>query len=327
MQYRSVKGISGQGQLGVLLLFTGLGLVLAMLFQYLIGLLLLGHVMPMEKMQQAVIEAMKKPENLGYARLSQISGTFFMLFLPAVLYLFVCHGRNSFWLGFNKYINYKQIMIGFFLIFCAGIIAGPLADLSKNLFTHFPALEISAKQMETSYNSQVIALSNLKSWGEFLMAIVIMAFFPALFEEIFFRGALQNILERWWKAPLLAVLVSAVLFSVIHMSFYLFLSRALLGFILGLMYMQSKNIWVNIGAHFLNNLVALIQLFWISRHGQIVEVDKLDPNLPLWGVFIALVFASGIFILFKKVSEKNRMLIAFEEQNLMEKQETGYTSK
>ena len=96
MQYRSVKGISGQGQLGVLLLFTGLGLVLAMLFQYLIGLLLLGHVMPMEKMQQAVIEAMKKPENLGYARLSQISGTFFMLFLPAVLYLFVCHGRNSF---------------------------------------------------------------------------------------------------------------------------------------------------------------------------------------------------------------------------------------
>ena len=53
---------------------------------------------------------------------------------------------------------------------------------------HFPHLNEMAKNLENAYNDQVVALSNLKSWPEFIMAIFIMAFFPALFEEVFFRG-------------------------------------------------------------------------------------------------------------------------------------------
>ena len=102
------------------------------------------------------------------------------------------------------------------------------------------------------------------------------------------------------------------------MSVYLFLSRALLGFVLGLMYQRSKNLWVNIIAHFLNNTVAVIQLFWLSRHVQKVEVDKLDPKVPLWGGLIAVALTFGIFLLFEKVSATNRKQIAFEEQDLLE---------
>jgi membrane protease YdiL (CAAX protease family) len=232
--------------------------------------------------------------------------------------MLICHGKNKFWLGFNKHINPGQIILGFFLIFLANVIANPLADLSKMLLTNFPDLNALGMRMEAEYTEQVMALSNLKSWGEFLMAIVIMAFFPALFEEIFFRGAVQNLLERWWKMPLLAVLVTSLLFSLIHMSVFLFLSRALLGFVLGLMYQRSKNLWVNIIAHFLNNTVAVIQLFWISRHAEKVEVDKLDPKIPLWGALLALGITIGLFVLFEKASSKNRKQIAFEEQNLLE---------
>jgi hypothetical protein len=163
-----------------------------------------------------------------------------------------------------------------------------------------------------------MALSNLKSWPEFLMAIVIMAFFPALFEELLFRGALQTLLVRWWKKPLLAILVTSLLFSLIHMSVFLFISRVVLGFVLGLMYERSKNLWVNIIAHFLNNTVAVIQLFWISTHAKKVEVDKLDPDVPWWGALIALAISVGLFLLFEKVSAKNKTQIAFEEQNLLE---------
>ena len=92
----------------------------------------------------------------------------------------------------------------------------------------------------------------------------------------------------------------------------------LLGFVLGLMYQRSKNLWVNIVAHFLNNTVAVIQLFWISRHAQKVELDKLDPKVPLWGGLIAVAITYGLFLLFEKVSAKNRTQIAFEEQNLLE---------
>ncbi len=318
MEYRSVKGLTGLGQLGILLIFTGAGFMLAGGVQLLIGAFLVPAGLPFEQMLEAINKAMMLPENVGSARLAQVLGTFFLFFLPAVLYMIICHGKNKFWLGFNKHINPQQIVLGFFLIFLANVIANPLVDLSKTLAANFPDLNALGKTLEAAYTQQVTALSNLKSWGEFVLAIFIMAFFPALFEEIFFRGALQNLLERWWKMPLLAIVVTSLLFSLIHMSVYLFLSRAILGFVLGLMYQRSKNLWVNIVAHFLNNTVAVIQLFWLSKHQTKIEVDKLDPDVPLWGALIAVAITGGFFILFEKVSSKNRKQIAFEEQNLLE---------
>ena len=318
MEYRSAKGFTGWGQLGILLIFLGAGFILTAGIQYLIGLQIIPPGVPMDKTGEEMLKAMMQPENVTYARVSQVLSTFSLFCIPAILFMLVCHGKNKFWLGFNKHINSKQIILGFFLIFLANVVANPLAELSKTVLTNFPELNDLGKSMESAYSDQVTALSNLKNWGEFLMALVIMAFLPALFEELFFRGVLQNLLERWWKKPLLAIIVTSLLFSLIHMSVFLFLSRALLGFVLGLMYQRSKNLWVNIIAHFLNNAVALIQLFWISQHTQKVEVDKLDPKVPLWLGLIALAITIGAFLLFEKVSVRNRNQVAFEEQSLLE---------
>ena len=318
MEYRSVKGMTGWGQLGILLVFLGAGFILAAGVQLLIAYQLIPAGLPPGKMADAMINSMLQPENIGAARLSQVLGTCFLFFVPAALFMLVCHGKNKFWLGFNKHINGRQIILGFFLIFLANVIANPLAELSKTLLVNFPKLNALGMTMEAEYTKQVMALSNLKSWGEFFMAIVIMAFFPALFEEIFFRGAVQNLLVRWWKKPLLAIIITSLMFSLIHMSVFLFLSRAVLGFVLGLMYERSKNLWVNIIAHFLNNTVAVIQLFWLSTHKQKVAIDKLDPDVPWWGALIALAVSIGLFLLFEKVSGKNKTQIAFEEQNLLE---------
>ena len=319
MQYKSVKGFSGWGQLGILCAFSGLGFILAAVVQFVIGIKLVPAGMPVDKMAYEMLKAMLKPENIGYAQLAQVLGTFFLLFVPAALYLFVCYGKNKSWLGFNKYINYKQVLIGFCLIFLANIIAQPLSDMTRNILTHSPGLNSMAQSLENTYSDQVTALSNLKSWPQLLMALAIMAFFPAMFEEIFFRGALQNLLVRWWKLPVLGIIVTSILFSLIHMSVYLFLSRALLGFILGLMYYRSKNIWVNIIAHFLNNAVALVQLFWMNTHQQHVEINKMDPKVPIWGGLIAAAITYGLFLLFEQVSGKNRKQIEQEEQQLIEK--------
>lgn len=321
MPYKSIKGFSGWAQMGILLVFLALGFMLVMIVQYVIIMQLMPSGIPLEKSGQAMVEAMLKPENINYARLMQVLGTFCMLFVPAMLYLWVCHGRNMFWLGFNHHLNFRQILLGFLLLFFTNLIAAPLADLSKIILSYFPDWNALAQNMENAYTEQITALSNLKSWGEFIMAIFIMAFFPALFEEVFFRGSVQNLLVRWWKKPLFAILITSLLFSLIHSSLYLFLSRALLGFVLGLMYYYSKNIWINITGHFLNNVMAVTQLFWISRHNGKIEPDKLSPQFPVWGVVIAMTTCCILFFIFKKVSQKNNQLIEFEEQNLLYKNE------
>ncbi|HSN61953.1 MAG TPA: type II CAAX endopeptidase family protein, partial [Ferruginibacter sp.] len=268
-------------------------------------------------MGEAMLKALMDPKNVAMARLSQVLGTFLLLFIPSVLYSMVVNGKNKFWLGFNAWFSPAQILIGFFIILVANLLASPLADLTKSVVAHFPSLNVFAKNLEDTYNEQVLALSHLKSWGEFVMAIFIMAFFPALFEELFFRGAMQNLLEKWWKSPLMAILVTSLVFSFIHFSVYLFLSRAVLGFVLGMMYYKTKNIWVNIVAHFLNNAIAVAQLFYLSSRNEKLDVDKLDPQLPWWVGIIALAILIFLFKMLEIYSENNKARIMAKEQVLL----------
>ncbi len=320
MEYKSIKGYTGLGQFGILLVFLGLGFILAAGAQLVIAMQLIPEGTGLQEMGDTLIKALMEPQNVGYARFAQVMGTFLLLFIPSILYSLVTNGRNPFWLGFNKHINAYQVLIGFVIIFVANLMASPLADFSKYIISFSPSLDTIAQNLENAYNDQVIALSNLKSWPEYIMAIFIMAFFPALFEEVFFRGALQNLLVRWWKAPLLAIIVTSVIFSFIHLSVYLFISRALLGFILGLLYYRTKNIWVNVIAHFLNNVIAVTQLFVMSNQKEKMDISKLEPELPWWVGLLALVFLYFLFRMLQMYSEKNRVKIDTKEQLILAKE-------
>ncbi|HEX2682569.1 MAG TPA: hypothetical protein VHL77_01475, partial [Ferruginibacter sp.] len=92
MQYRSVKGYSGWGQVGILLAFLGAGFILAGVVQFIIGMQLVPKGLPLDKMGEEMLNAMLKPENVGFARLSQVLSTFCLFFLPAVAYMLICHG-------------------------------------------------------------------------------------------------------------------------------------------------------------------------------------------------------------------------------------------
>lgn len=321
MQYKSIKGFSGGGALGMMIVFLGIGFLLAGGAQLLIGMQLLPAGTPMDKMGEAMLKALMDPKNIAMARLSQVLGTFLLMFIPGVLYSLVVNGKNKFWLGFNPWFNAKQILIGFFVILVANMLASPLADMSKWIVGHFPALDAFAKNLEDTYNEQVLALSNLKSWGEFVIAVFIMAFFPAMFEELFFRGAMQNLFEKWWKNPLMAILITSLIFSFIHFSVYLFLSRAVLGVVLGMLYYKTKNIWINIIAHFLNNAIAVAQLFYLSQQKQKIEIDKLDPQLPWWVGIIAVVVLYFLFVLLEKYSKNSKAKILVREQVLVAKED------
>ena len=319
MQYRSIKGLTGPAQLAIFGGFVFAGMILAGLAQVAIGLMLIpGGITSADGAKQLMDELMD-PKNVNAMRLAQAIGTVFIMFLPSVLYSYISHGPSSWWLGFNKYLNWKQVALAFALIFLANVVAGPLADFSRWVVDQIPSLKGTAKQMEDTYNQQVQAMSNLKNWGEYFMAIIIMALLPAIFEEMAFRGALQNILNRWWGRPLLAIIVASIIFSFIHMSVYLFFSRIVLGFVLGLLFFKSKNIWVNIIAHFLNNAIAVTQLYFASKktNGELVDMGKLDPKVEWWVGLLALGAMIFLFRLFEQVSAENKQRIEAKEQAMI----------
>ncbi len=322
MQYKSNKGFSGTGQLGVLLLLFGACAILAGIVQFVFGMQMVPDHTDFNGLQKALAKAFKKPENINLMRWMQFFSTFTLFFVPSYIYSRICNGKNIFWLGFSKYINGFQIMIGFLIMFSANLMAEPLADLSKSLVAHLPKLNAMALSLENAYNEQVSMFSNVNGGIDFLLSLFIMAFLPALFEEVFFRAVIQNLLVNWWKKPILAILVTSILFSLIHGSVYLFLSRIILGFALGLMYYKSKNIWVNIIAHFLNNGIIVTMMFVYSLQHKKIDLNEVELKTG-WGFMIlAGGFLILLFKIFDKYSENNKLKIENKRQQHLSKEYT-----
>lgn len=92
---------------------------------------------------------------------------------------------------------------------------------------------------------------------------------PAVGEEFLFRGTLQRILRQWFRNSHLAVWTAAILFSLAHYQFLGFLPRIVLGALFGYIFLWTRNIWMPVLAHFVNNSVAVIyyDLFLDGRMG------------------------------------------------------------
>ena len=125
-----------------------------------------------------------------------------------------------------------------------------------------------------------------------------------MFEEMLFRGCLQPVMINISKNVIAGIIITSILFSALHVSFYGFLSRFALGMILGLIYFYSKNIWLSVTFHFLNNAFGVTQLYSLSRKGLLTAVTaSADDTLPLYYGVIALVIIYFAFKVFKRESE------------------------
>ena len=82
-----------------------------------------------------------------------------------------------------------------------------------------------------------------------------------MMEELLFRGFLMN----WFfvKSPILNIMTSALLFGLVHVSTdpIYFISKALLGLVLAIVYYRTKTIKSSIILHVLNNLSAGLTIF------------------------------------------------------------------
>ncbi len=88
---------------------------------------------------------------------------------------------------------------------------------------------------------------------DFVVGLAVIAGLAALGEELFFRGVLQTLFERYIGNYHVAIWMSAGIFSFIHFQFFGFFPRLLLGAFFGYLYVWNRNIWIPIAAHFFNN--------------------------------------------------------------------------
>lgn len=159
-----------------------------------------------------------------------------------------------------------------------------------------PASLSEIEKMMQSSEAQIAILTekmlNVHSLDALLFNVFLVAVVPALGEELFFRGTIQRLLSDW-KGALFAIWITAFVFSAIHMQFYGFLPRMLLGAFLGYLLLWSGSLWLPIIAHFVNNSVAVV-FYYLKFNGvKVIDVETIGTDDTLW-----LGIVSGIVCVF-----------------------------
>jgi len=254
------------------------------------------------------IDSSKKMEvaaNPDYRNAFRVSQTIIFLvgfLLPAFVTAWVLNRKPVKLVGLSYHVNWKQVGLVCLIMFTALYASSAFSYFTKEI----PIAESLRQQfdkMENDYLQQAAAIIGLSSFGEFILALVIMAFLPALCEEVLFRGGLQNYLTRATRKPWISIIIVSILFSLLHFSYYGFLSRMFLGIVLGFIFEYSGRLWLCVIAHFLNNaLVVVLTYIQVQQGRSIIEV--LKSNEGSWVGILALPITIVLLIVFKKIGNK-----------------------
>jgi uncharacterized protein len=291
---RNSKNFSYLSQLGILIGLIGAGMIIGSIVSVIIWLMMTGRPI------LAMANDMLKPQYYNAVMTIQVVSTFFLFFLPVYFFALICYRKPAKFIGFSKNINYKQIFILLGILVLTFPLSGALAELNKVI--PIPTTWATKfKVMESSRAAQEAALININSFPRYIISLIVIGLLPGLFEEICFRAGIQNIFTRWFKGPWLAIIITSIVFSLVHISYYGFLVRFALGIILGFVFYYSDNIWLSSLFHFLYNGLQVTALYAFTISGTKDQKD-IEENFPLWAGVAALVLIIYLFIQFKKTS-------------------------
>jgi membrane protease YdiL (CAAX protease family) len=248
---------------------------------------------------------MLEPQYAYAVRWLNVISTIVIFVVPAIVYAKIAQRHKPLHqLSVNTNFNIKQVLLTVLIMGAALLLGGWLAEINKAIPVGEELTKIF-RALEDTYTSQILLMANMQSWQDFFVALLVIAVAPAVVEELFFRGALQTATQHWLKHPLAAILITSFLFSSIHFSWYGFLPRMALGVVLGYIFYYSQNIWLPIIGHFINNALALVQLFIITRNGNVSKATlqaEMNATMPLWMGAIGLLLVVALLVQFKKES-------------------------
>jgi uncharacterized protein len=132
--------------------------------------------------------------------------------------------------------------------------------------------------------------------GGLLTNILMIAVLPALAEEYLFRGILARLLNEKFRSMHIAVIVSALIFAAIHLQFYGFLPRFLLGVVLGYLYFISGSLWLPVIAHFTNNFLTIIIEFLFRKGIVSAGASDFGVNSPAGILLLSVAITTVLMI-------------------------------
>jgi uncharacterized protein len=195
-------------------------------------------------------------------------------------------------LGLQNVALAVLVLVAFLVI---GFMGFDALIIEWNQGMHLPeamkGVEKWMKDSEESTGELTKFLTTFNTTSQFVVAMIVVAVLAGISEELLFRGVLQNIVLKATNNPHFAIWFAAFWFSFIHFQFYGFLPRMLLGALFGYLYYWTKNIWVPMFAHFVNNGFTLLMVY--LNNIKAVKMDVEDTkSVPFSMAMVSLVLTA-----------------------------------
>lgn len=155
---------------------------------------------------------------------------------------------------------------------------------------------IALEQQANNITETMLSVSTI--WG-LIANIVVIALAAAICEELFFRGGVQRILAGAFNYHI-AVWLTAILFSAIHLQFGGFIPRLILGVSFGYIAIWSRSLYPSIIAHFINNGIAVLSFF--LSYNNIIDIPT--ENFGTYTGIVSLIISGTVLVYFKRYHYK-----------------------
>lgn len=173
-------------------------------------------------------------------------------------------------------------------------------------------------------NLRYILVSKI-SWYE-ILSLLILVFLVGLFEELFFRGWLQNELleklEKRKKSVIISIIVSSIIFGLVHIcanqnifvKLDRFLIPAVFGLVVGSLYYKTRNLWSIVFLHAFWDFVTMFSDINITSTC-VIDTGEFTNSIPLSFLLSTLIMiipllitVAMMFIKHDKVLKKDKEL-------------------
>jgi uncharacterized protein len=249
----------------------------------------------------SVLEDFNDPRTVSLLKYFQVIQSIGFFILPAILAGWFFEGNAIKYLKANTSSSVKIFVLTIFIMF----LSLPAINwiISVNEMMKLPAalhdIEQWMKDTEDQASQLTNAFLNTETIGGLAVNLFMIALLPAVGEEMLFRGILQRLFSEWFRNIHVAIFFTAFIFAAIHLQFYGFLPRMLLGAFFGYLFWWSGSLWLPIFAHFLNNGAAVIVSFLASRNivsqdyenfGSTDNVILIVGSIVITGLLLFLVY-------------------------------------
>ncbi|MCL4482018.1 MAG: CPBP family intramembrane metalloprotease [Bacteroidetes bacterium] len=252
----------------------------------------------------AMLANFNEPDNLALLKVFQVLQTIGMFILPPLALAFFMAERPFHFLQLHR----KPTWIMFGVVCAIILVSGPVIEWFSIVNQHLTLpswlnqVELWMRNSEEQADAMTKAFLTTKSIGGLVENLFMVAVLPAIGEELLFRGVLQKLIQKMTGSSHWAIWITAIIFSALHLQFFGFLPRLLLGALFGYLLEWTGTLWLPIIAHFINNASGVI-MFFITGEG--LEPDK--PDAPIFNnsvFFGAIVCGAMVWLLMRYLYSK-----------------------